>query len=67
MDESGSRSLREVIDALNPVLRGRGNYFSVGNSSRQFQKMDPPNQGEAGVPDGDISSFEPKGSTIFQG
>ena len=33
-------SLREVIDALNPVLRGWGNYFSVGNSSRQFQKID---------------------------
>ena len=35
-----NRSLREVIDALNPVLRGWGNYFSVGNSSRQFQKID---------------------------
>jgi len=33
-------SLREVIDALNPVLRGWGNYFSAGNSSRQFQKID---------------------------
>lgn len=35
-----NRSLREVRDALNPVLKGWGNYFSVGNSSRQLQKID---------------------------
>ena len=34
------RSLKDVIDQLNPILRGWGNYFAVGNSSRQFQKID---------------------------
>ncbi len=32
--------LREVIGELNPVLRGWGSYFSVGNSSRQLQAVD---------------------------
>ena len=35
-----SRSLEEVIGELNPVLRGWGNYFAVGNSTRQLQAMD---------------------------
>jgi hypothetical protein len=34
------RSLREVIGELNPVLRGWGNYFAVGNSSRQLEQID---------------------------
>jgi RNA-directed DNA polymerase len=34
------QSLKEVIDDLNPVLRGWGNYFAVGNSSRQLQAVD---------------------------
>jgi group II intron reverse transcriptase/maturase len=34
------RSLQEVIDELNPILRGWGNYFAVGNSSRHFQAID---------------------------
>ena len=34
------RSLKDVIAKLNPILRGWGNYFAVGNSSRQFQKID---------------------------
>lgn len=34
------RSLKEVISELNSILRGWGNYFSVGNSSQQFQKID---------------------------
>ena len=34
------RSLKEVIDELNPVLRGWGNYFAVGNSSRKFHEID---------------------------
>lgn len=34
------RSLKDVINELNPILRGWGNYFAVGNSSRQFQKID---------------------------
>ena len=34
------RSLKEVIGELNPVLRGWGNYFRVGNSSRHFRLID---------------------------
>lgn len=34
------RSLKEVIAGVNPVLRGWGNYFRVGNSSRHFQLID---------------------------
>lgn len=42
---SGSRqrlkqSLKEIIDDLNPVLRGWGNYFAVGNSAKQLQAVD---------------------------
>jgi len=32
--------LRDVIDDLNPVLRGWGNYFSTGNASRRFNSLD---------------------------
>lgn len=32
--------LREVIDELNPVLRGWGNYYAVGNSSKKLQQVD---------------------------
>jgi RNA-directed DNA polymerase len=35
-----SRSSKEAIALLNPVLRGWGNYFSVGNSSKQFNAID---------------------------
>jgi len=34
------RSLKEVIHELNPVLRGWGNYFRVGNSSKQLHMVD---------------------------
>jgi len=33
-------SLEEIIDELNPVLRGWGNYFAVGNSSKKLQQVD---------------------------
>jgi group II intron reverse transcriptase/maturase len=33
-------SLKDVIDDLNPVLRGWGNYFAVGNSGKQLQAVD---------------------------
>jgi RNA-directed DNA polymerase len=33
-------SLKDIIDQLNPVLRGWGNYFAVGNSSKQLQAVD---------------------------
>jgi group II intron reverse transcriptase/maturase len=32
--------LRAVIAALNPVLRGWGNYFRTGNAARKFIKLD---------------------------
>lgn len=32
--------LEEVVANLNPVLRGWGNYFRVGNSSRKFSNVD---------------------------
>jgi retron-type reverse transcriptase len=32
--------IREVIRDLNPVLRGRGNYFRTGNASRRLVQID---------------------------
>jgi hypothetical protein len=32
--------LEEVVANLNPVLRGWGNYFRVGNSARKFSSVD---------------------------
>jgi group II intron reverse transcriptase/maturase len=32
--------IREVIDDLNPVLRGWGNYFRTGNAARRFLQLD---------------------------
>lgn len=37
---SGMRDIREVVRALNPVLRGWGNYFRTGNASIKFQQVD---------------------------
>jgi len=35
-----NKSLAQVINALNPVLRGWGNYFAVGNSAKCFTAID---------------------------
>jgi len=32
--------IRDVINDLNPVLRGWGNYFRTGNAAQQFNKLD---------------------------
>lgn len=32
--------LRKVIAALNPVLRGWGNYFRTGNAAKRFNQLD---------------------------
>jgi RNA-directed DNA polymerase len=32
--------IREVIADLNPLLRGRGNYFRTGNAARKFGQAD---------------------------
>ncbi|MEO5779120.1 MAG: group II intron reverse transcriptase/maturase [Arthrobacter oryzae] len=37
---SGAKDVKEIIDALNPVLRGWGNYFRTGNADREFNHMD---------------------------
>jgi RNA-directed DNA polymerase len=35
-----SRAMTEIVAQLNPVLRGWGNYFRWGNSSRKFTQID---------------------------
>jgi group II intron reverse transcriptase/maturase len=37
---AGMRDIREVIEDLNPLLRGWGNYFRTGNASQQFNQTD---------------------------
>jgi len=37
---AGLRDIRQVIEVLNPVLRGWGNYFRTGNASWKFQQVD---------------------------
>ncbi len=37
---SGLRDVRRVIELLNPVLRGWGNYFRTGNAERKFNELD---------------------------
>jgi RNA-directed DNA polymerase len=32
--------IRDVIAALNPILRGWGNYFRTGNAARKFRQVD---------------------------
>jgi RNA-directed DNA polymerase len=37
---AGMKDIRQVIDVLNPVLRGWGSYFCTGNASWKFQQVD---------------------------
>lgn len=37
---AGMKDIREVIEDLNPVLRGWGNYFCTGNASLKFTQLD---------------------------
>lgn len=37
---AGMRDVREVIQDLNPLLRGWGNYFRTGNASQKFNQID---------------------------
>lgn len=37
---AGLKDIRQVIEVLNPVLRGWGNYFRTGNASWRFQQVD---------------------------
>ena len=34
------QDLREVIQAVNPVVRGWGNYFRTGNAADKFNEID---------------------------
>jgi RNA-directed DNA polymerase len=34
------QDIRDVIDDLNPILRGWGNYFRTGNASAKFRQID---------------------------
>ena len=36
----GVKDVRVLIDDLNPVLRGWGNYFRTGNAARKFNQAD---------------------------
>ncbi len=37
---NGVKDVRVLIDAVNPVLRGWGNYFRTGNAARKFLQLD---------------------------
>ena len=37
---AGMKDIREVIAALNPILRGWGNYFRSGNAADKFRQID---------------------------
>jgi group II intron reverse transcriptase/maturase len=37
---AGMKDMRQVVDVLNPVLRGWGTYFCTGNASLKFQAVD---------------------------
>jgi RNA-directed DNA polymerase len=37
---AGLKDIRQVVDVLNPSLRGWGNYFRTGNASWKFQQVD---------------------------
>ena len=39
-DRGGAKDVKVVIDDLNPVLRGWGNYHRTGNASQKFQSVD---------------------------
>ncbi len=37
---NGVKDVRKIINVLNPVLRGWGNYFRTGNAARKFLQLD---------------------------
>ena len=37
---AGMKDIRQVIEVLNPILRGWGNYYCTGNASWKFQQVD---------------------------
>jgi RNA-directed DNA polymerase len=39
-NRAGVRDIRIVVDELNPILRGWGNYFRTGNAAGKFRQVD---------------------------
>jgi RNA-directed DNA polymerase len=39
-NRAGVRDVRTVIDDVNPILRGWGNYFRTGNAAHKFRQVD---------------------------
>ena len=39
-NRAGVRDIRIVIEELNPILRGWGNYFRTGNAAYKFRQID---------------------------
>ena len=39
-DKNGVKDVKVLINELNPVLRGWGNYFKSGNAARKFNQVD---------------------------
>lgn len=39
-ERSGASDVKEIVDALNPVLIGWSNYFRTGTASREFHRLD---------------------------
>lgn len=39
-DRNGVRDIRVIIEDLNPLLRGWGNYFCTGNAAQKFNQVD---------------------------
>jgi len=35
-----AKDVRELIQRLNPVVRGWGNYFRTGNAAKRFNQLD---------------------------
>ena len=35
-----AKDVKEIIESLNPVLRGWGNYFKTGNADKKFNQVD---------------------------
>jgi group II intron reverse transcriptase/maturase len=39
-ERSGASDVKEIVDALNPILIGWSNYFRTGTASREFHRLD---------------------------
>jgi group II intron reverse transcriptase/maturase len=39
-NRQGVKDAREIVNSLNPILRGWGNYFRTGNAARKFKQVD---------------------------